>query len=205
MRMAGPDIVLFVVGALLFGGASWAIVQQGGLDALAEPTSALGTFTVTFGASEEEIETREVASFRSVEETFEIDATNVTKVLVTIDCADAQAGNVAEFTLDVTVEGPANVTPVTSSHACAQGLQIPIEVAPVPGDTSVAATTETEAYANLATNANATKAQGTWTVTISGGRAAGPVPVPDQVPPPGGSIGVSVERWTATVTPVQGK
>lgn len=195
MRMAGPDLVLFVVGALLFGGASYAIVAEGGVGS----SSALGVFEVSFDTSAEEVGSEDVQSFRSASAEFDVSADRVSKVVVTVQCADP-AGAAAPFTLQVAVEGPNGLGAPPQSGTCGQPLEIPIEVAPVPADTTVQARTEEEARERVQSE-NSTAAQGTWTVTVTGGRSAPALPV--NPGDPGGSIALSVEQWAPTFTPVQ--
>lgn len=209
MRLAGPDIVLFVVGLLLFGGASYAIYEQGGLAALQEQTSALGQFTVAFPTSSTEVDTRDVANLRSAEETFDVNASRVSHVFVVVTCTDQQAGTVAPFNLEVQVAGPNGLTG-EGIGTCGTDIPVEVMVADVPDGTTIAAETETEAeevYHGLETeqNGNVTRARGTWTVTVTGARSAGPLPVPEQVPPPSGSITLSIEQWEPRFTAVQGR
>lgn len=207
MRMAGPDIVLFVAGALLFGGASFAIVQQGGLGALGEEASALGVFDVTFETRRAEIETQQVASFRSDELTFELNATNVATAFIVVECTDTQVGSASPFSIEVTVTPAGNATGATSTGNCGTPIEIAIPVTEVPDATRVSGTTETEARANYVADANATAAQGTWTVTLSGARSSPTGPLPGQVPAPapGGSVRFEVEQWEPRFSAVQGK
>lgn len=206
MRMAGPDLVLFVVGALLFGGASYAIVQQGGLAALTESHSPVGQFTVTYDTHLTPVgDAQPVADFRNAEATFDVNATNVAKVVVTIACTDAQGAAVAPFTLQITVTGP-NITADPVSAPCGADVEVPIDVTPVPTQTTVPGDTESEARENLPADANATKAQGTWTVSVTGGRSAGgTLPVPGQIPGPTGEIALATEQWEPHFAAVLGK
>lgn len=199
MRMAGPDLVLFVVGALLFGGASYAIVSDGGIGA----TSALGVFQVSFATSTEEVGAEPVASFRSAEASFDVAGGPISRVLVTIDCDDVAAGAAAPFALQVEVSGPNGLAAEPTSGTCGTPLEIPVHVADVPADTTVQARTEDEARDALSTEANVTAAQGTWTVKVTGGRSAGPVPLQPPAAEPAGRIVLSVETWAPTFTPVQ--
>ena len=196
MRMAGPDIVLFVVGALLFGGASFAIANTEG--GLAGAGSALGIFQVAWSASEEEVGSADVASVRSATETFTIDAQNVASVVVEVSCSDPAPGPAA-FTVTVDVTGP-NGLSGSGSGSCSAGVVVPVEIAPAPAPGQVQGATEEEARRNLAPGGNAT-ANGQWTVTVSGGRGGGAVPVP--VADPSGTITLSIETYEARLTPIQ--
>lgn len=199
MRMAGPDVVLFVVGALLFGGATYAIIaSDGGLGG----TSAAGVFDVTFAASEVAIDEVAVGSMRAGTADFQVNQTNVGAIIVTIACAD-QAGAVAPFNLQVQVSGPNGLTG-EGSGACGQDATIEIPVSESPPAIAVPGSTEDEARANLPALDNATRAAGAWSVTVSGGRSAGPasaLPVP--VGDPSGTITLTASVWEPTFTPVQ--
>lgn len=207
MRMAGPDIVLFVAGALLFGGASFAIVQQGGLGALGEETSALGAFDVTFETRRAEIETQDVASFRSAELTFDVNATNVATAFIVVECTDSQVSSASPFTIEVTVTPAGNATGATSTGNCGSPIEITIPVAEVPAATRASGTTESEARANFPASENATAAAGAWTVTLSGARSGPTGPIPGQVPAPApsGTVRFEVEQWEPRFSAVQGK
>lgn len=193
MRMAGPDIVLFVVGALLFGGATYAIVSTDGLGGSA---SALGVFQVTYSARTIEIGTIDVASMRSATEDFEVDEPGVTKVVVDVTCTDPLP---VAFSISVAVKGPNGQTG-EGAGSCTVPVEIEFPIATIPADTTVAASTEDEARANLAGPENNT-ANGLWTVTVSGTRGQQPVPIP--VADPAGTIALSVEVAQPRFSPVQ--
>lgn len=198
MQMAGPDIVLFVVGALLFGGATYAIVTS---DDLGGSTSALGVFQVSYTSSLVELGQETPASLRSATATFDVTQANVSALTLTISCTGATAGGPVPFNLQVTVEGPGGIT-TDGTGTCASGVTIDIPVAAMPPATSVAGTTEAEANDNLALAENATAAQGAWTVTVSGSRqGTGALPVP--VGDPGGTIVLAAEVWTPQFSPIQ--
>lgn len=206
MRMAGPDLVLFVVGLLLFGGASYGIYLQGGLSALSEQHSALGTFDVAYETSVVAVGSPvAISNMRAGEASFDVEAGNVSKVIVTITCSDSQASALGSFTMEVRVAGPTNVSETTATGACGSDIEIPIDVAPVPAATRVAGDDESDARESLAADANATRAQGEWTVTIAGARSGVPGPLGGQVPPPSGTIALSVEQWEPRFTAVQGR
>lgn len=198
MRMAGPDIVLFVVGALLFGGAALAIANtEGGLGGDA---SALGIYNVDYAAKSLEVGTESVADFRNAEATFEVTTLSVGKIVVVVDCNDA-ANTAVPFTLQVQVEGPNGLKSDPVSGNCAGETSIEIPVSAQPPATTVRGSTTDEAQANLPQSGNETRAVGTWTVTVTGGRSGAPVGIP--VGSPGGSITLNAEQWEARLTPVQ--
>lgn len=198
MRMAGPDIVLFVVGALLFGGAAFAIANTPG--GLSDASSPLGLFQVSWAGQETEVGSEDVASVRSASATFTVEATGVASVIVRVACADPAPGPAA-FTVQVDVAGPNGLTG-QGSGTCGGDIVVPVEVEPAPADTTVRGTTESEARAALPEPANATAAQGEWTVSVSGGRGGGALPVP--VGDPSGTISLAVETYVARLTPVVG-
>lgn len=197
MRMTGPDIVLFVVGALLFGGATYAIVNMdGGLGGTGSP---LSSFTVTWAATETEVGSVDVGSVRDAEETFDVTTTGVTTVTVLVACSDPVPGPGA-FNVQISVAGPNGLTG-EGSGACNGEIAIPIEVDTPPADTSVRGDLESEARENLPVSANATRAVGTWTVSVSGGRAGGLPGVPGT--DPAGTITLNVETYEARLSPLQ--
>lgn len=201
MRMAGPDIVLLVVGALLFGGATYAIAQQPG--GLTGQASAAGVFSVTFPLSEAEIGNEAVGSYRSASVTFDVTQENVTRLTFTAVCNDAASAAVP-FTITLTLTPPAGITaPGPVSGPCGSDLSLPIDVASAPADSAVPGTTEDEARENLAEQDNATAALGTWTVDVSGARGpTGGLPLPG-AGDPGGSISLIAETWAPRFAPVQ--
>lgn len=205
MRIAGPDVILFVVGLLLFAGASYAIYQEGGFSA---QTSPLGVFTFAHATADERATDIDVDSYQSGSATFVLNQTDVSKVTVVVACTPAtQAPATYEISVTVTPPPGSNLTEATGSGQCGADIAIEIPVTNVPTNGTVEGTTLEEAQANYRA-ANATLAQGEWEVAWSGSYAtpAGPpIPNPIPVPPPGGSIGVDVERWTTTFTPVQGR
>lgn len=201
MRMAGPDIVLFVVGAVLFGGATYAIVAlDGGLGS----TSAAGFFDVTFSTQSEELAREAVGDLRSAEVPIEIDeaaARHLVALVFSIDCSDLPAGTAAPFELQLSVEGP-NGQAGEASGTCGSAVEVPFEVGEVPGPTIAAGSSEEDARAAFEGSAHAgepSPAIGTWTVTVSGGRGGptGVIPVAN----PSGAIVVTAEEWTPTFTP----
>lgn len=190
MRMAGPDIVLFVVGLALFGGASYAIYTLD--DDVGGSASALGVFQVTFSPTLQEIESIDVQSLRSVTQEFDVNVTHPLNVVVLVECGGgpAQIGGVP-FQMQVSVEGPTGQT-AEGSGQCGQDILIEIPVGTMPESAAVAGSTEDEARANLAPSEEAADVNGTWTVTIAGSRGQQtPVAVPVVDPP--GTITLSVE------------
>ena len=204
MRLAGPDVVLFLVGALLFSGATAAIVtREGGVGALGGGGSALGVYTVTYNTEESAVgEAAAVASFASGEASFVVNSTDVSRVIVVVDCNDPVPGPAAfTLTMEVTPPEGSNITVEPQQVACGD-VEVPIDVAEVPSDTAVRGSTPDEARQNLSPDANATKAQGTWTVRVTGSRGAAPtLPVPGSAP--SGTLALKVETWEPAFTPVQ--
>ena len=199
MRMAGPDIVLFVVGAVLFGGATYAIVS---LDGDVGSTSALGVFQVTFTPELVEVGSQGVDSLRSATAEFDVNATYPLKAVVVVECGGgpAQVGAVP-FQLQVSVAGPSGQTG-EGSGPCGQNVVVEIPLGTIPPDTNVAGHTEEEARANLRPSENATASAGAWTVTVSGSRGQQtPVAVP--VVDPAGTITFSVEEAAPRFSAVQ--
>ena len=201
MRMAGPDVVLFVVGALLFGGATAAIVtSEGGLGAITGGGSPTGVYTVTFATRTVDGEPADLPSFTSGEATFNVNNTRVSTVTVVVTCSDpVPAGSTFSFT--VAVAGPNGIAAEPATGRCGQPLEVPVEVAAVPATTTVQANTEAEAIQAVADDANATRAVGTWTVTVTGSRGA-PALLPGGATDPRGSVLLRVETWEPNPAPV---
>lgn len=200
MRMAGPDVVLFVVGALLFGGAGYAIYSEG--SGLRGASSALGVFEVTYATAQREVGS-EAIEVRDGSVVFDVTDANVASVVVTIDCSDGAAGNALAFTLEVTVTGP-NGLASEASGTCGTPIEVEVPVAEAPTRNTVAGSTEEEARENLPVSENATAAQGAWTVTLTGDRAAGPGPaLPVPIPDPTATATLKVAVWEPSFAPVQ--
>jgi len=199
MRMAGPDIVLFVIGAVLFGGATFAIVA---LDDGVGDTSALGVFQVTYAAQLREMGSEDVASLRSATVQFEADATHPLRAVVLVECANAPAQlGAVPFRLQVDVQGPSGQS-AQGSGQCGQSLVVEVPLGSMPPDTNVAGRTEEQARENLAPSPDAAAANGTWTVTVSGSRGqTTPAPIP--VVDPAGTITFSIEEAAPRFAPIQ--
>src|SRR5688500_8402543 len=108
MGMAGPDIVLFVVGFVLFAGAGYALVAQGDLGGGSSPTNA---YSVLYPLSKVEAGKANVPDFGSASPTIPVTLGNVTKVTVTLACNDAVPGGT--FNLQVNIEPPNGIAPVS--------------------------------------------------------------------------------------------
>lgn len=198
MRMTGPDLVLFVVGALLLGGASFAIATMDG--GFGDSGSALGIYDVAWEERTVEVGSANVASVRSATETFEVAHSHLAAIVVTVECQDAAGALPVAFQLQVEVEGPDGLTG-EGTGSCAGGSTTTVEVGTRPADGAVSGTTEQEARENLAADGNTTRGSGTWTVTVSGSRGsgAGPVPVGD----PAGTITLEAQTYEPRFSPVQ--
>ncbi|HWH08117.1 MAG TPA: hypothetical protein VNX21_02890 [Candidatus Thermoplasmatota archaeon] len=199
MRFAGPDVILFVVGLLLFGGAGYALVAQGGADVLGEPGSPTSVYTVTFPLETVEVDSADAPSFQGATATFQVNATNVKTVIVDVQCSDPVPGGT--FRLTVNVEGPNGLAGEPVSGACGAPVQVQVPVAEPPTAATAQGSTAEEAKAGLPASENATAAQGTWTVTVTGSRGGAPIGLPGPGAP-GGTILMSVERWEPELSPV---
>jgi len=202
MRMAGPDIVLLVVGALVFGGATYAIAKQPG--GLTGNASAAGVFTVTFVTSEAEGGEADVGSFRQASTTFDLEDRNVSRVTFDVVCSDPATAAVP-FVIQLTVTPPAGIpAPEPKSGNCGSAITVDVPIADVPETASVPGTLEEDARANLAEFPNATRAIGTWTIDVSGARQGGPagaLPIP--AGDPSGAIALTIESWEPRFAPIQ--
>lgn len=195
MRMAGPDILLFAVGLLLFSGASYALVQQGGLG-----SSATGVYDVTHPVETIEVGKQAVPNFASATATFTVNATTVSKVTIVIACTDTVPGGT--FRLQVQVEPPAasGLKADPKAGPCGTPIEIPVEIAPVPASGTVQAADIEDARVKGSADGDGAKAVGDWKVTVNGARQAGPLPgVPGAAGNPGGSITLNADTWTTDV------
>ena len=202
MRMAGPDVVLFLVGLLLFSGATAAIVaREGGVDAFTGSGSASGIYNVAYATRVIEGEESAVPSWASATVDFDVNNTQVSRVILVVECADNVPVAAAPYTLTIEVSAPNNLTVEPITVPCGS-TEVPIDVTSVPAATSVQGRTEEEAAGNLGQDANATKAVGTWTFTVTGSRGSAPSALP--VPAPSnGRLALNVEAWEPSFTPVQ--
>lgn len=202
MGMAGPDFVLFVVGALLFAGASFAIVQtEGGLDAIGGGGSALGVYAVTWTATSLEDASEPVADFSDAQASFDVNGTNLAKVTVVIDCNDPVVGPAA-FSLQVQVTPPAGVAPPEPvTGACGSAITIPVDISSAPPETTVQGGSEAEARSNIPATETSTLGSGAWSVMVTGARGGTLPGLP--AGNPGGSITLQAEAWTPRLSAVQ--
>lgn len=207
MRMAGPDILLFVVGAVLLLGASFFIYEQGGPSALAGAGGGAGggVFDVTYATSDvSQGAAKQVADYSSAKADFTVNQSDVSKLSFTVSCADTVPGGApaGSFSLTITIAAPAGVTaPKPSTVACGS-TKIDIPIADVPAKTVARGSDASSAAASIPQDANATRAVGTWSVSVSGSRAGG-TPLPGlPAGNPSGSIALSATVWKPTLTPV---
>ncbi|MFA5861362.1 MAG: hypothetical protein WDA16_06660 [Candidatus Thermoplasmatota archaeon] len=203
--MAGPDIVLFIVGALLLGGATFAIVSQGGPAALGGG-SPTGVYDVTYSTSLVEVQKQPVADFGAPQKvSVDVKAMNVTKIIVSVQCSDpASTLPVGAFNLQLQVTPPAGIeAPKSVGAACGQTLKIEVPIASAPPKTSTQGKDARSAEANIPTDANAARAVGSWSISVQGTRAGG-TPLPSSGIPgnPGGAIVVQAEKWAAKLSPL---
>jgi len=206
MGMAAPDVVLFIVGALLFGGAVTALMVQGGPAALGGTGgSATGIYTVDYETKTVDAAKEAVSDF-SVQHkaTLNMTTLNVTSIKVVIQCTDP-ASNVpnAEFNIQVQVQPPGGIAaPKPTFGICGQKIEIPIPVAALPPKTTVTGSSPADAAAHVPHDTNESAAAGTWVVTTSGGRAGGQLPVGIPAGNPGGTILLQADQWDSKITAV---
>lgn len=196
MRVAGPDILLFAVGLLLFSGASYALVVTGGLGG-----SATGVYDVTYPVASTDLDPQPIANYASATATFTVNQSGVSKVTIKIACTDpVPAGGT--FQLQIQVEPPAasGLTVEPLARNCGGVIEIPVEVADPPESGTVQAASPEEALEKASTaDANATKAMGDWKVTVNGRRGPGQIPVGVPAGNPAGSIAMTIGSWTVDV------
>lgn len=199
MKLVGADIVLLVVGVVLFATAGTALVQGGYLAAngggAASPT---GAYNVAYSTSELKLAAQTVADMTSADLATKVTTANVTKAVVRVDCSDSVPAGGPAFTLTVTVTAPNGLKADPVTKPCGT-IEIDVAVAPVPPPGTVQGGTPKEAAKNLGASADAAKAEGDWKVHVAGFRGtAGALPVVH----PSGSMSLSVLVWRATVAAV---
>lgn len=203
MKVLGADLILLVVGLLLVGGAGWPLVQGGYLAqnaAAGGGPGGQGLFDVAFSTAEQAAKQQNVPNMASSTAVFVVTDGNVTKVKVEVSCTDAAAGAQASpFTFSITITGPGGLTGSDTQNSCGPATVVEIMVAPVPGAKKIGGADAGAAEA-ASRDANATKGQGNWTVTTSGQRGTGVLPVQPIAPPPG-IAKLAVTTWTAKATP----
>jgi hypothetical protein len=198
MGMAGPDIVLFVAGLLLFAGAGYALVAQGGLDG---GTSATGTYSVLYPLGKVEVGKENVADFGSATKTFPVNLTNVSKMTISIVCADTVPGGT--FNLQIGVDAPGGIEVDPKAGACGSKIDIDVPIADVPASGLATGADRDAAARSLGMDANATRAVGEWKVTVNGARGGALPGLP--AGNPSGSIVLTAQQWTPELTPVSVK
>ena len=201
MRMAGPDIVLFVVGLLLFGGATFAIVKTQGGAALGSAGAASGVYTVTY--TEKDLFTKGVDIADAASGSADVAVANegVGTVQITVTCADPSPAPVGQFAISVTVTGPNGLTG-KGAGTCGTPVVVKVSVAPKPADTTASGNTAGDAEKSLPAPENATAAKGSWKVAVSGGRGT-PVGIPAGTPAePSAHVELKAIGWAAKLTPL---
>lgn len=196
MGMAGPDIVLFVVGFVLFAGAGYALVAQGDLGGGGSPT---GAYSVLFPLSKVEAGKANVPDFGTSSVTVPVTLTNVSKVTVTFACNDVVPAS-GTFTVQVNIEPPNGLEKVTKGATCSGKMEFDVPVASVPPPTAVAGRDKNAAAATLGSDANATRAAGDWKISVSGARGGTPVGLP--AGNPSGTVTLVASQWAPELTPV---
>ncbi|MEA3201305.1 MAG: hypothetical protein QOE90_2733 [Thermoplasmata archaeon] len=197
MRMAGPDVVLFIVGALLFGGALTAIIVTQGPGAFSGTAGGAGLFTVSWPMQSKDMPKATVGDFAAASATFKVTDANVANVTVKIDCSDSVPGGVAPFALSVTVAGPQGQSGKKDGN-CGDAINVPIHVQDAPPGTTVANADQVQA-------SSSTLGQGDWKVTVTGARGspAGGLPgLPVTQADPSGDIAFSVQTFAPKLDPI---
>ncbi|GEM_PF-6048341 len=200
MRMAGPDVVLFIVGALLFGGALTAIIVTQGPGAFTGTAgSPSGLYSVTWTTASGTPKSLQVSDFTGGSVKGSVNGTNVDKVTVSVTCSDPASAAVP-FAISVNVDGPNNLKGKGSGN-CGDKIEVVVKVQDVPGPTSASGSTPEAAASSLPANPNATAGVGDWTITFSGSRGpTGALPVP--APGPSGTISLVAETFSPKLDPV---
>lgn len=195
MRIAGPDVVLFVVGLVLFSGAGYALVETGGLGA-----SATGIYDVRYASADVELASGTIASYQSASVPFTLDRVGLASLTIALTCTDTVPGGTYNYQVQVEPPAGSNVTVDPVGGACNGERLIEVPLSTPPNATAtLQADSLDEANARAAQWETDTSYRGEWTVTIAGARGgAGPIPgLP--AAPPAGSLVVTGKAWNATV------
>ncbi len=185
MRLAGADVVLFIVGAVLFTGSVYGLAREGAFGGGA--TSVYGLFNVGYASAEETLDATTFDTQPTVDVAFEVNGTGVQSVTLRIECAHATNIGPASTTISVDVAGP-NGLAGSGSGACGGAFDVPVEVFPAPKGGTIEAANEAEARARASARLNA-NATGDWTATLSFSSQASAIPV-------------TPIQWSGSVTPV---
>jgi hypothetical protein len=194
MRFAGPDVVLFIVGALLLSGSVYGIYAIGGL----EGGGGAGAYQVEWSESTSETI---VASFNgddSVPFAFDVNATSALLVTVTVDCAHAAAlpGQIAAG-ITVTVEGPAGSG--EGSGTCGSPVTVEIPIAEKPAEMVLEGDSQRDAERRALARLGG-EAVGEWTGSVTFSTAGGGLG--GTVTPHSGDVNVALTKAVPKASPV---
>lgn len=199
MRMAGPDVVLFFAGLLLFSGSAYGLWVTGGLSG--GGTSPFNAFTLDWASSEE---TQSLATFETVPEqafTLEWNETGATQIVFTISCSLAQPVPGVTVTMDVELTTP-NGTAEPVSGTCGTPLEIPFVFDEAPENGGTVQAPDADSAQRDAAASLGRAGVGTYSGVVRfTSQNAIPVPVPVQVDY-SGEIAAVVTTWSATATPL---
>lgn len=192
MRMVGPDIVLFVVGALLFSGATYGLVQYSG----GAEDSNLGLYLVTWQQGESTADVGRYAEGQAAQMFMaNVTGTNLVKLIFTFQCADPSAAKGANpFRYSVTFgdlpEGLAKPDDV-STQACDSSVEREVVInTTAPAEQQIQSADGETAKADAAKLGNAT-GSGEYHLTVNGARTQA-VPGPIGGTAGGASVTVTV-------------
>lgn len=146
MRIAGPDVVLFVIGLLLFSGSVYGLVATGAFEG---DTSALGAYSLSWSEETEETTLTEFATENSAPFNFTINENGVLAVTVVVACQHAATTPPGVTTsVDVTLTGP-NGLNGTGAGECGSPVTIDIPVDELPASGSAHADSPEAAVAEV--------------------------------------------------------
>ncbi|HWG92152.1 MAG TPA: hypothetical protein VNZ52_14980, partial [Candidatus Thermoplasmatota archaeon] len=203
MRMIGPDFALFIVGALLFAGATYGlVVSENGLGG-SGGSSNVNTFNVAWKLSEQ---TSDVGTMTegagALDKVSTVNGTGIEKVVFVISCNDpnpARAQVPFVYTVEIT-QVPEGVTAPAAMEGVSCGPhEMVVPVQPRPKDSQVNAGDAATAKTEAAKLTNST-GSGDYGISIVGNNRAGP--------PLGGgalkatvTVQIKVVTYAAEVTP----
>lgn len=173
MRMFGPDLVLFVVGALMLGGATYGLIVTPPAGS-AGGDSNLGLYKVSWKeATNESDGGRFTEGGAAIDATTNVTGTNLGKIIFSLDCKDPSPAASAQpfrysFEVHMVPEGVTKPEAQTGI-ACGKVTEIEVPIQAKPADTQISSGTLERAKTDAANLGNAT-GSGDYHFKLSGAR-----------------------------------
>lgn len=200
MRFAGPDVVLFIAGALLFSGSVYGLIQLDGHEG-----SATGAFKIAWSEATEEVPVGSFDTEPAFPYAFTVNGTGVGNVLVTVICSQspAAAGPVTT-SVSVDLAGPNGQGGQQSGTCDGQAITIEIPTGNVTEGATVQAGTASEAEAAALADFVGTSAVGAWSGNVTFTQQGNGLPVP-QVVTWSGDVTATLTRFAPRATAISAR